>query len=84
MSRPLCQDWGCPAKVSCARHFGRSLAYAEMRLPGPPLYRGERAVDEESCADYERDKPREWMGGGLTVSVPGAAWGLGWIREDRP
>lgn len=28
----LCQDWGCPCRYNCGRHFGLSKAYAAMDL----------------------------------------------------
>jgi hypothetical protein len=28
----LCQDWRCPARNDCGRHFGLSKAYAAMEL----------------------------------------------------
>ncbi len=58
--RPYCQDWACPASASCRRHFGRSEAYWAMEEDAE-LFRGDRAVGEESCADYERDQIQPWM-----------------------
>ena len=60
-----CDDWSCPARVSCARHFGRSVEYAEMRDarvsighgPGTIYWRGVR----DHCERYQFDKPREWL-----------------------
>jgi len=66
LERPKhCDDWECPARVSCARHFGRSSAYAAMRRehestghgPGTWYFRGIK----EHCPRYEFDKPKEWL-----------------------
>ncbi len=60
-----CDDWSCPARVSCARHFGRSRAYAGMwenhgstgHGAGTWFWRGVR----DHCPRYEFDKLREWL-----------------------
>ena len=66
VTRPrYCDDWSCPAHVSCARHFGRSRAYAAMsdRIastghgPGTHFFRGIK----ESCAQYEFDAIKPWL-----------------------
>ncbi|WP_448207261.1 hypothetical protein [Azospirillum sp. sgz302134] len=57
----LCDDWACPAGVSCAHHLGRSEAYAKMEIPEPEVIRREREADAESCADYRCDRPKMWL-----------------------
>lgn len=54
-----CDDWGCPAHVSCRHAWGRSPEYwafdeAETRHFG-------REPGAESCDEYERDDPREYL-----------------------
>lgn len=40
-ARPkFCDDWQCPARVSCAKHFGRSKEYAAMQMPAPSTGHG--------------------------------------------
>jgi hypothetical protein len=56
-----CEDWACPAAVSCARHFGRSREYAGMRDRGYRLEKFAREPGVDSCDQYERDKPRPWL-----------------------
>lgn len=55
--KPLCQDWSCPARVSCARHFGRSAAYATMAEPGttPLMDRSPRQPGADTCEQYAFD-----------------------------
>jgi hypothetical protein len=62
MSAPTyCDDWQCPAWISCARHIGRSREYAAMKVPEPKTKKFGRAADEEFCADYQFDTPKAWM-----------------------
>lgn len=60
-----CDDWGCPARRSCANHFGRSEAYAKMAERHAPTGHGAgthfwRGV-RDHCPKYELDKPRAWL-----------------------
>jgi len=64
-----CDDWRCPARQSCANHFGRSEAYAAMR-PGAKIETVEATgafnwhVGPDagnSCAAYRLDKPKKWL-----------------------
>lgn len=64
----LCDDWTCPSAQSCARHFGRSQAYAAMSLNHPPLAQGRRwaeidgrLVQLDACADFKIDGPHPWL-----------------------
>ncbi|HEX2255625.1 MAG TPA: hypothetical protein VHG92_02800 [Afifellaceae bacterium] len=57
----LCEDWACPARVSCARHFGRSSLYGALRERHPPLRHGPRDRGQDSCAEYRFDRPRQWL-----------------------
>lgn len=60
--KTYCEDWACPAAVSCARHFGRSSAYAGMkRHPAFNLEKFDRGVGADCCAFYEYDKPKAWL-----------------------
>lgn len=74
-TRPYCDDWQCPAAVSCALHYGRSSAYAAMRAA--PVERRDRDPKRDSCADYEFDRPKAWLGsparssGALLMPFPG-------------
>lgn len=59
-----CDDWSCPARVSCAHHFGRSQAYAGMR-EGAKVESVERTGqyerDLQSCPQYKLDRPKRWL-----------------------
>lgn len=46
----MCQDWGCPARVSCGRHFGLSRHYAAMTVFPGALVTPSR--EGESCQHY--------------------------------
>jgi len=59
----FCDDWDCPAAVSCGHAFGRSEAYASMRMPSPPAQKFGREEGAEACARYFTDKPRSWIHG---------------------
>lgn len=69
MPEHYCDDWSCPARASCAKHFGRSRAYASMRDPGRTrISHGEgtpfdrhASEDRQSCSAYKFDKPRAWL-----------------------
>lgn len=61
MARAYCHDWSCPAKASCANHFGRSRAYWAMEHEGLPPVNAKRAADAEACEDYRRDQIQPWM-----------------------
>lgn len=76
MSRPKCDDWACPALVSCAHHFGRSLAYWAMTVEPQRFEKGDRKAGKEACADYERDKVRPWMveAHRTPATTPSGAW----------
>lgn len=69
MTKVWCDDWRCPARASCANHFGRSRAYAGMRL-GAKVESVERTGRYNwmagpdaglSCAEYRLDKPKSWL-----------------------
>jgi hypothetical protein len=59
-----CDDWACPASVSCAHHFGRSAAYAAMR-PGSKVESientGKYERDLQNCASYRFDRAKPWL-----------------------
>ncbi len=57
----LCDDWSCPAAASCARHFGRSAAYAATTMPAPATKTYTRTPDAESCPAYRFDRPKPWL-----------------------
>jgi hypothetical protein len=60
-----CDDWACPAHVSCARHFGRSAEYAAMKMPAPSTGHGPGTIYwrgvRDHCAKYEFDQPKRWL-----------------------
>lgn len=56
----FCMDWSCPARVSCARHFGRSKQYWHMRGKSERKD-GPRDDGADSCPEYVLDKPRSWI-----------------------
>ena len=62
-----CDDWRCPARVSCAHHFGRSAAYASMREGtkqehGPfTKYDRDASEDRQSCSAYRFDRQKPWL-----------------------
>lgn len=67
-TRFYCEDWQCPALDSCARHFGRSYAYAAMvqwadSEDATAYFTPERAPFADQCQHYEMDRPRKWMRG---------------------
>lgn len=74
MARPPCQDWGCPAKASCARHFGRHLAYWSMSGEPRQFMKRERKPGFGSCPEYEADKARDWMVDAFTAPSVSGAW----------
>lgn len=59
----FCEDWSCPAGISCAHHFGRSEVYAGMSVePGATkLWKGPRTAGAESCSEYARDRVKSWL-----------------------
>lgn len=68
MARKIwCDDWSCPARVSCAHNFGRSAAYASMRervmVAHGPFTSYDRHASEEgqSCDAYRRDRAKLWL-----------------------
>ena len=61
MARLLCDDWGCPAMVSCALHWGRSEAYWAMTQEPRGFQKGDRKAWQEACPEYQRDVVRPWM-----------------------
>lgn len=78
--KPLCDDWTCPARVSCAHHFGRSRAYAAMSDRHGKVGHGEgtpydrhSSEDRQSCDAYRLDRPRAWL-----MPQPGQADVLPW------
>ncbi len=62
-----CDDWSCPARRSCAHHFGRSLAYAAMREGArtghghETPYDRHASEDRQSCSAYRFDRQKEWL-----------------------
>jgi hypothetical protein len=57
-----CEDWGCPAAISCAHHFGRSREYAGgMRETGYRLAKFQREPEADSCRLYEFDRVKPWL-----------------------
>ena len=61
--RTFCDDWDCPAAISCGHAFWRSAAYAAMRMPTPPTRKFGREEGAEVCTEYFTDKPRAWIHG---------------------
>jgi hypothetical protein len=74
MTKPLpyyCDDWDCPARVSCKHAFVRQKEYAEMKDGGYRLSSVEadgfydRRLRND-CDRYELDKPKPhlatWFG----------------------
>lgn len=66
---PLCDNWSCPAWVSCAHAVGRSGAYAAADTTGMEIETRHVLPGKDSCRDYRRDKPRPW----LTTAFPASA-----------
>ena len=60
-AKTWCDDWACPARVSCAHHFGRSAAYGGVREHHEPIRRRSRMPDADSCPDYRFDRPKPWL-----------------------
>lgn len=58
---PLCDNWACPAKVSCALHIGRSAAFAAIAERTPSTRTRTLPDGADSCAEYRTDKPRPWL-----------------------
>jgi hypothetical protein len=58
-SAKLCDNWGCPAAVSCIQHFGRSRAYAAFKRQVPTETRQHNPLTGH-CAEYRCDQPRVW------------------------
>lgn len=63
-----CDDWSCPARASCAHHFGRSGAYAAMREDHGPVEHGpftpydrHASDDGQACDKYRRDRRKAWL-----------------------
>lgn len=70
MIEVYCDDWGCPARASCALHFGRSHAYAAMSdrrvriesIENTGRFNWMTGPDAgKSCEHYELDKPKKWL-----------------------
>lgn len=57
----FCDDWGCPAHVSCGRHYGRSEHFAAMSASPVDFARPPRAAGAEACDSYTRDVTRPWL-----------------------
>lgn len=57
--RTLCDDWTCPAAVSCAHALGRSPDYASFKPVR--IRRRDRQPGKEHCAEYRLDKPKPWL-----------------------
>lgn len=56
-----CDDWACPIKWSCARHFCRSKDYWTMAEKPKTFFRGQRT--RWGCPDFVQDVPRPWLAG---------------------
>jgi len=78
-----CNDWTCPARVSCAHHFGRSKVYFAMSDPNPKTAHGpdtpydrHESEDRQSCASYRFDRQKEWLRAqpGDVNYLPHGAW----------
>ncbi|WGM45252.1 hypothetical protein KOAAANKH_00113 [Brevundimonas sp. NIBR10] len=85
-SRKLCADWGCPAKLACARHHIRSLDYWRFDLEasareGVAFMKRRRQDGEDSCNRFENDVPRAWLleAGISTIPATGADGGWAWL-----
>jgi hypothetical protein len=64
----FCDDWSCPAAVSCKWHFGRSHDYASMANPTRnDFWRGEREAGADSCRRYQFDQIKPWL---VTSAAP--------------
>lgn len=61
MARAYCHDWACPARASCALHFGRSKAYWAMTTKDADGVNAKRPPEAEACDLYVRDKIQPWM-----------------------
>lgn len=63
--KTYCEDWSCPARCSCAHHFGRSHEYAAMEGAvmerRVELHKFPRDAGAVSCPRYEFDKPKKWL-----------------------
>ena len=63
-----CEDWRCPARNECERHFGRSYAYAAMiswtdGKDKTPFFTPDRPPFAAQCQHFRRDRPRDWLRG---------------------
>lgn len=77
MGKPVqavCQDWGCPARASCARHFGRHLAYWSMSVEPRQFMKRERKPGFESCLEYEPDTAHDWMVDAFSAPPVSDSW----------
>lgn len=72
--RAYCDDWACPARASCARHFGRAEAYWSMRQEGDRFFKGGREPEGDSWPVYERDRIQPWMIEAFAVRPVSASW----------
>jgi len=68
MSRKVwCDDWQCPARRSCAHHFGRSHAYAAMSkcrvesVENTGQYNRASSERVGCCDQYKRDRIKRWL-----------------------
>lgn len=64
MSEPrvYCEDWSCPARVSCAHHFGRSADYGRMdERRRFNLKKFERNSAADCCPLYQFDRKKPWL-----------------------
>lgn len=62
--RLLCDDWRCPASISCRHHFGRSACYASMDERARYVKddgRFARGKGNDACIQYEFDRPKKWL-----------------------
>jgi len=73
-----CDDWSCPARASCANHFGRSAAYAGMKPAKTghgheTPYDRHQSEDRQACDKYRRDHAKSWLAfqpGQITIVGP--------------
>jgi hypothetical protein len=77
-----CDDWGCPAWVSCKHAFGRSKAYAAMSGGEEPKRYRLSSIERDGfydrrlrewCEQYEFDKPKPWLKGWFDQHAAGSA-----------
>lgn len=58
---PLCDNWACPAWVSCALAVGRSPEFAAADTRGVEIETRHVLPGKDSCNEYRQDKARPWL-----------------------